>query len=159
MNTQIGISPEHLQSSASFLNRLLSNEVLLYVKTRNYHWNVEGKNFYQLHQFFEDQYQELDEIMDEVAERVRTLGRYALGTLSHFLKDADLLEGEDSSDEARMLKHLLQAHETIIRTIRTELPRIEDEWKDAGTADFVTALLKQHEKMAWKIRAHVNNGA
>src|SRR5580704_4141516 len=92
MNTNIGISPKNLQAVAAELSKLLADEYLLYTKTRNAHWNVEGPDFHSMHLFFESQYEQLDETMDSVAERIRTLGHYAPATLQGFLSLTHLTE-------------------------------------------------------------------
>lgn len=152
---QIGIAEEHRQKISDELQKLLADEYLLYTKTRFCHWNVNGPSFHQLHVFFEGQYEQLDEIMDEVAERIRQLGHFAAGTLSAFLKLAHLQENVGYGDAKGMISTLLDDHETIIRSIRNIIDPINNDWKDAGTADFVTGLMEQHEKMAWMLRAHL----
>src|SRR5688572_22836898 len=86
MKINIGLDDKDRTGVCTILNHLLSDEYLLYTKTRNYHWNVTGRDFHELHTFFEKQYEALDEIIDQVAERVRALGHYAFGTLEQFSK-------------------------------------------------------------------------
>ena len=128
---------------------------MLYAKTRNYHWNVTGSNFAEMHKFFEGQYEQLDEMMDEVAERVRMLGHYSLGSLNAFAKVTRLTEGQDESSTPKMIQNLLDDHETIIREVRNDIETVTDKYKDAGTADFLTGIMESHEKMAWMLRAHL----
>ena len=156
MKANIGISAEHLQSVATLLNTLLSDETVLYMKTRNYHWNIEGDNFIELHKLYESQYKELEEIIDEIAERIRYLGHYAEARLKDFLKTTHLAEEDYTSDQKVQLKNLLSDHESIIIFIRKEIDTINEEYKDAGTADFVTGVMEQHEKIAWFIRSYLN---
>jgi starvation-inducible DNA-binding protein len=152
--TNIGIVESNKQSVANELNRLLSDEFVLYTKTRKFHWNVEGAQFHDLHLFFEKQYNQLALIIDEVAERVRKLGHYALGSMKHYLKEASLLENEDKENTSEsMLKELLDDHETIIRRLRSDIEKFQDKYKDAGSADFITGLIEQHETMAWMLRS------
>src|SRR5262245_23785096 len=120
MKPNIGISDKNLQATALLLNILLADEFTLYVKTRNAHWNVTGDNFHELHKFFEDQYEQLDEIMDEVAERVRMLGHFSIGSLSDIVKNTRLTESKtDYGKQDNLIRGLLDDHETIIRTLRT----------------------------------------
>ena len=156
MKAQIGISEKNLQAVAILLNTLLSDETVLYMKTRNYHWNVEGDNFIELHKLFESQYKELEEIIDEIAERIRYLGHYAEARLKDFIKTSRLAEEDYTSDQKVQLKNLLSDHESIIINIRKEIGLIGDDYKDAGTADFVTGIMKEHEKIAWFIRSYLN---
>lgn len=150
----IGISEPNKQAVAAELNKLLSDEFLLYTKTRKFHWNVEGAQFHDLHLFFEKQYIQLAVIMDEVAERIRKIGHYALGAMKHFLRESSLRENEDSeTSSATMLQELLDDHEMIIRRLRSDIDTFQDKYKDAGSADFITGLIEQHETMAWMLRA------
>jgi starvation-inducible DNA-binding protein len=150
----IGISEPNKQAVAEELNKLLSDEFLLYTKTRKFHWNVEGAQFHDLHLFFEKQYNQLALIMDEVAERIRKIGHYALGSMKHYLQEATLRENEDTETSAPdMLQELLDDHETIIRRLRSDIDKFQDKYKDAGSADFITGLIEQHETMAWMLRA------
>jgi starvation-inducible DNA-binding protein len=127
------------------------------VKTRNFHWNVEGSDFGALHKFFEEQYDALDEIMDEVAERARSLGGYAAGSLGEFVAAARLKETKGAALAARdMLSQLLGDHESVIRTLRAEAEQVGEKHGDAGTEDFLVGLMEQHEKMAWMLRAHLS---
>ena len=156
MKPQIDISPKNLSALALMLNTLLADEYVLYTKTRNAHWNIEGPAFHALHLFFESQYEQLDEIIDEVAERVRALGHYALGTLNGFVKTARLDEPLlEFSNAKKMIQALLDDHETIIRILRKQVNEASENYKDAGTSDFLTGLLEQHEKMAWMLRSHL----
>jgi starvation-inducible DNA-binding protein len=155
MNTNIGISDANTKAVALELNKLLANEVVLYTKTRNYHWNIEGSNFLEIHKFLEGQYGDLEEIIDSVAERIRTIGHYAEGRLVDFLKLTSLLEPDNTPDQKTQLKNLLDDHETIIRELRVLITKFADENKDLGTSDFVTGLLGKHEKMAWFLRSYV----
>jgi starvation-inducible DNA-binding protein len=153
MKPNIGLSDHSTQEVANLLNALLADEFLLYAKTRNYHWNVEGPNFHDLHKLFEGQYEELDEIIDDTAERVRQIGHYALGSLDAFLKYAHLTEGQQASSAAEMIQSLLDDHETLIRELRNSIVIAGEQHKDAGTADFFTRILESHEKTAWMLRA------
>ncbi|WP_236980549.1 Dps family protein [Membranihabitans maritimus] len=155
MKTNIGISDEHLKEASLLLNTLLADEFVLYTKTRNYHWNVEGMHFSDLHEFYEGQYNELAEVIDELAERVRKIGHYSLGRLSDFLKITNLIEQETTSKPKEQLTNLLEDHETIIRELRHMIPQFEDKFKDTGSGDYLTGLLTRHEEMAWMIRAHL----
>lgn len=151
----IGISVKNAQAVANKLQQLLADEQVLYAKTRNYHWNVEGANFMEMHLFYERLYGELAEVIDEVAERIRKIGHYAQGRLEDFLKQTNLLEGEYTNDQNEQLSNLLSDHEIIIRGLRKDIDDFDEKYKDAGTADFVTGLLKQHEQWAWFIRSYI----
>lgn len=151
---QIGLNDEQRAGVAGILKGLLADEYVLYTKTRKYHWNVEGPHFHDLHKFFESQYEEIDETIDEVAERVRALGVYATGSLVEFLNDASLKEDHSGQISAiQMIENLLSDHEAVIRSLRVDLEKVKDEFGDAGNQDFLTGLLESHEKMAWMLRS------
>lgn len=155
MKANIGITPEHSKQIALLLNTMLADETVLYTKTRNYHWNIESTSFIEMHEFYESQYSELEELIDEIAERVRQLGHFAEGRLKDYIKLTNLEEPEYTDDQQTQLKNLLEDHETLCRTIRNHIPEIEDKYKDVGTADFLTATIQKHEKMAWMLRAYI----
>lgn len=156
MTPNIGLNEQDQAGVVQILNDLLSDEFVLYTKTRNYHWNVVGPQFNDLHKFFETQYEELNAVVDDVAERARTLGGHALGTLVEFSQHARLGEHPGEYPEARrMLANLLEDHESIIRTLRSDLERVADSHHDIGTNDFLTGLMERHEKMAWMLRSYL----
>jgi len=153
MKANIDLSDEQREGVIAILNNVLSDEYILYTKTRNYHWNVTGPQFNDLHKFFEEQYTELTEVVDDTAERARSLGGWALGTLKEFSQQARLNEHPDQYPNARqMIANLLADHETLVRQLRIDLEAAEKH-HDMGTNDFLIGLMKQHEKMAWMLRA------
>jgi starvation-inducible DNA-binding protein len=153
----IGLSKEARQGVIAILNNILCDEYILYTKTRNYHWNVLGSDFSERHAFFKEQYEALDEIIDEVAERVRQLNGMSLGTLSEFVEHGRLKEFPgDYPDDLKMISNLLSDHEEIIRGLRRDADRCEDEYHDMGTNDFLIGIMEKHEKMAWMLRAHLS---
>ena len=93
LKANIGLTNQQVSEVVQLLNKTLADEAVLYSKTRNYHWNVTGSNFGQLHKLFEDQYNEIAELADSIAERTRQLGHFTVGTLSGLLKHTNLLEG------------------------------------------------------------------
>jgi starvation-inducible DNA-binding protein len=156
MNASIGITPANLQAVATELSKLLADEFVLYTKTRNAHWNVEGPDFHTKHIFFEKQYEQLDETMDSVAERIRQLGHYAPATLQRFLQLTHLTEKlGQPNDSLGFIRELLTDHENIIIFLRGNINRFANEYGDAGTSDFITGLMEEHEAMAWMLRAHL----
>jgi starvation-inducible DNA-binding protein len=155
MSVNIGIPLKDLQAVANELQKVLADEFVLYTKTRNYHWNVEGDNFMELHKFFESQYEALDEIMDEVAERIRMLGHYSEARLKDFIQLTRLDEPAYTSDQKQQLQNLLSDHEILIQALRKDINTFSDQYKDLGSADFATGLLRHHEKSAWFIRSYL----
>ncbi len=157
MKTSIGISDKNREAVVDILNTVLSDEYLLYTKTRNFHWNVTGPDFGELHKFFEAQYEALNDIVDDTAERARSLGGRSLGTMTEFLKHAHLKEAPGVYPEAKkMISDLLVGHEMIIQKLRKDLAACADEYQDMGTTDYLTGLMEKHEKMAWMLRAYLS---
>jgi starvation-inducible DNA-binding protein len=155
MKANIGIGEKQRESLGAILNALLADEFVLYVKARRFHWNVVGSDFGELHKFFEDQYEALDDIVDEVAERARALDVIAAGSMAEFLKLARIKEHQGENPNApRMLAALLADHEALIRSLRKDL-ETANELGDAGTNDFLTGLMERHEKFAWMLRSYL----
>jgi len=156
MKTNIGITAENRQAVSEQLAKLLADEYVLYTKTRNAHWNVEGPDFLSKHKFFEQQYGLLEGFIDSVAERIRKIGHYAPATLKNFLALTHLTEySERKNDSLGYIKDLLADHETVIEFIRGNINPIADEYGDAGTSDYLTGLMEEHEEMAWILRSHL----
>ncbi|MBE8728221.1 Dps family protein [Flavobacterium hungaricum] len=156
MKTNIGIKQENINKVVDVLTKILADEFVLYTKTKRAHWNVEGPDFYNKHLFFEQQYDAIDEIVDTVAERIRALGHYAPATLKDFLALTHLSEElKEKNDSNGFIKELLLDHESIIIYLRENINSIANELQDAGTSDFITGLVENHEKMAWMLRAHL----
>ena len=154
MSPNIGIPDKDRASVVKILNALLADEYVLYTKTRNYHWNVVGRQFNDLHKFFAGQYEELDDFIDDVAERARTLGGHSVATLAEFQEATRLKEHPGQYPGAdEMLDNLLTDHETIIRELRADGDAAASKYHDAGTNDFLIGLMEKHEKMAWMLRA------
>lgn len=155
MELNIGIVPNDRDAVAKSLNILLADEYMLLFKTKNYHWNVTGMNFNDLHLFFDKQYAELENIVDEVAERVRALGNRAFGTAKEFVEYARLKEQPGIvPTEKEMIKNLVIDHETIIKQIRIDINDTV-KYNDMGTNNFLCDLIERHEKMAWMLRSYL----
>jgi starvation-inducible DNA-binding protein len=157
MQPQIGISPKNLKNVSSLLSIVLADAVVLYTKTRKFHWNVSGESFMELHLLFEKQYTQLEEAIDEIAERINKLGSKTIGTMKEFLDSTHLKEAPGEYPSRKdMIKELLEDHETIIRELRKAVEECQDEYEDAGTADFLTGLMEEHETNAWKLRRYLD---
>lgn len=151
---EIGLSDESRAGVAEIFNTLLADEYVLYTKTRNYHWNVVGSDFHDLHLLFEKQYEELDETIDDIAEYNRGIGLHAEATLAGFLKHTRLKEAPGSYPKAgEMVRNLLADHEILIGRLRIDLDLCQTKFGDAGAADFLTGLMEQHQKTAWMLRS------
>ena len=148
----IGISETDREQIADGLSRLLADSYGLYLKTHNYHWNVVGPMFNTLHLMFEEQYVELATAVDEIAERIRTLGAPAPGTYRQFAALTSIDEDDDAPDAMEMVRRLVTSHETVVRTARSIFPVVEAA-NDEPTADLLTQRMQVHEKTAWMLRS------
>lgn len=155
VKVNIGLSEKNREAVAKELTKLLADEHVLYNKTRSYHWNVESSNFMELHKLFEEQYTQIAENIDQIAERIRALGFYAEGRLGELLKLAELQEPEIPSEAADQIANLLLDHETLVRNLREYIKVFADKYEDDGSSDFVTGLLREHEKTAWMLRSYL----
>jgi starvation-inducible DNA-binding protein len=155
-NVDIGLEDDSRKGVISILNTLLADEYVLYTKTRNYHWNVVGKDFKERHDFFQEQYEKVDEMIDEIAERARQLGGATVATMTEFMQITNLKEfpGDYPSD-SKMISNLLGDHEATIKYLRRSAEECDEKYHDSGTNDFLIGLMEIHEKMAWMLRSHV----
>jgi starvation-inducible DNA-binding protein len=156
MKISIGLSAVQLKKSIDMLSTVLSDEMTLYIKTRKFHWNVSGESFMELHKLFEHQYKELEEIIDEVAERIGKLGGKTIGTMNQYAQHTRLKEWPDEyPNQMKMIEELMEDHETVIKELRKDVDKC-DENGDAGTTDFLTGVMKEHETIAWTLRRYLN---
>jgi starvation-inducible DNA-binding protein len=157
MKIHIGITEKELKNSVSILETILADEMTLYVKTRKAHWNVTGESFMELHKLFQNHYQQLEESIDEIAERIGKLGHKTIGTMSEFSKLTNIKEHPGKYESSKdMLKELLKDHETIIVELRKNIEECANKNNDLGTADYLTGLMEQHETIAWILRRYLN---
>ncbi|MBW4439757.1 MAG: DNA starvation/stationary phase protection protein [Plectolyngbya sp. WJT66-NPBG17] len=153
----IGLSEEQRQGVCELLNRDLADENLLLIKTKKYHWDVTGPEFRSLHQIWEEQYTILNEAIDQIAERVRALGEYPVGTAAGFIQYSTIEEHTgDIPSASEMVENLVEDHELIIRNLREHIDQCSDQFHDEGTADFLTGMMEQHEEMAWMLRSFIS---
>lgn len=157
MKANIGLSQKNLASVKDILNSILADAVVLYTKTRKFHWNVSGNSFMELHKLFENQYKKLEEAIDEIAERINKLGFKTPGTMTEFMEAASLKETPGKYPlQTEMIKELLKDHEAVIVTLRKSIDECDEKFSDAGTADFLTGLMQDHETMAWTLRRYLD---
>ena len=150
MNT--GIRAKDREAIAKGLSRLLADTYVLYLKTHNFHWNVEGPMFQTLHQMFMTQYTETWNAIDLVAERIRSLGHYAPGTYREYLALARIKETPGVPRAEQMVKLLIEGQEAVVRTAREVLP-LAERADDQPTLDLLTQRMQIHEKNAWMLRS------
>lgn len=148
----IGISGKDRERIANGLAKVLADTYALYLQTHNFHWNVEGPMFNTLHLMFMEQYTELWNALDAVAERIRSLGYPAPGTNSEFARLTSIEETEGVPEAMDMVRLLVAGHEAVARTARATFPAAE-KGGDESTADLLTQRLQVHEKTAWMLRS------
>ncbi len=152
MQIDIGIAEEQRLGIADGLSRLLADSYTLYLKTHNYHWNVEGPQFNTLHQMFETHYTELATAVDEIAERIRALGIKAPGSYGRYADLTSIEEGTGDESAEEMIRQLVIGQETVARTARGVIELAGDA-NDEPTADLLTQRMQIHEKNAWMLRS------
>lgn len=147
-----GLDEEARRSIAETLSRVLTSTYLLMAKTHLYHWNVRGPQFHSIHAMTEEQYTDLFEATDTIAERIRALGHPAPMQLESFLKDGIISLGRDLPDAMTMVSTLAADHEALARDIR-HAAEFAEEHEDFVTHDMLTARLAAHEKTVWMLKA------
>ena len=155
MKPNIGLSAKNLSGITTLLSAVLADAVVLYTKTRKFHWNVSGNSFMELHRLFEKQYNKLEEAIDEIAERINKLGAKTPGTMQEFLQLATLKESPGKyPGQKQMLQELLKDHEAVIVQLRKYIDDCDEKYHDKGTSDFLVDLIKEHETIAWTLRRY-----
>ena len=150
----IGLTDEQRQGVIDLLNQDLADAYLLVIKTKKYHWDVIGPQFRTLHELWQEQYEAITLNIDEIAERMRALGGYPIGTADGFLKHASIKEHPGDLPSANeMVERLVYDHEQIIRNLRDHSHKAEEDFNDPATQDFINGLVEQHEEMAWMLRS------
>lgn len=152
MKVDIGINEKDRKKVSDGINGVLADSYVLMVKTHNYHWNVEGPHFKALHDMFMDQYTELFVAVDELAERVRALGQYAVGSFTEYLKMSPVKEETKNVKAMDMVKNLAGDHETLAKRCR-EVLSVAEKAGDDVTVDIMTQRITLHEKTAWMLRS------
>ena len=134
------------------LAKLLADTYTLYLKTQNFHWNVTGPHFHSLHGMFEEEYTELANAVDEIAERIRALGAVAPASFVEFLKLTSIKEETGTPAAIDMVKKLLADHETIIAHLQSLMP-VAQSLNDEATLDLLITRTEVHQKTAWMLRS------
>ena len=150
---------QNIQSAEpqQMLNAILADEFVLYVRTLNCHWNVRGMQFHSLHAFFEELYKEEAAIIDDLAEKVRTVGGTAMATMEEYLGNSRLKEEVGPpADPRKMIANLAAGHETVVKHLREVFHAVEEKFDDPSTSNFLADLLEKHEKMVWMLQTHLD---
>jgi len=148
----IGIKETDRTNIAEGLKHLLADSYTLYLQTHNFHWNVTGPQFRELHLMFEEHYTELAVAVDDIAERIRTLDVAAPGTYKEFVKLSSIKEVDGVPAGSEMVDLLTKGHEQVVKTCRDVLKLAQDA-EDESTAALVSDRMRLHEKTAWMLRA------
>lgn len=153
MATSSTINKTACEQNAQSLSQILADTYILYLKTQNFHWNIIDDRFHSMHDMFEQQYKQLAEAVDEIAERIRMLKMPAPGSMRQFLEMTSLEEAGNDLSGNEMIRMLCHDRESIAKHIR---PKIEETIKlgDEGTGDLLIQQLRMHEKAAWMLRSH-----
>jgi starvation-inducible DNA-binding protein len=156
----IGLTDEQREGVIDLLNHDLADAYLLVVKTKKFHWDVVGPQFISLHKLWDEHYEDISTNIDAIAERIRALGGYPIGTMQGFLNFGSLKEHPGNIPMATgMVAALVQDHEQIVRNLREHIDLCAEDYHDQGTADFLTGLMEQHEEMAWMLRSFIEGEA
>lgn len=150
-----GLSDEQRSGAVELLKHALADQHVLFMRMRNYHWNITGPQFQPLHELIEEQYDQIADTIDDTAERIRQYGDFAPGTLTEMLELTRLSEEPGVVPTARqMVANLVADHEAVIRQLREDVEKADD-LDDVAVEDYFTGLLQDHLKMAWLLRAHL----
>lgn len=152
LDVNIGLSESVRKDIADHLSHLLADSYTLYVKSHNFHWNVTGPHFQELHQLFETHYKDLGDAVDQIAERIRALGFFAPGSCAQFTALSSLQEETRVPSWENMVEQLLEGHETVVRTCREALTVSQDAG-DESTSNLIGDRMRVHEKTAWMLRS------
>ncbi|MES2836191.1 MAG: DNA starvation/stationary phase protection protein [Bacteroidota bacterium] len=157
MKLNIGIPDLKIKATTDLLNVVLSSEMSLYIKTRKAHWNVSGDSFMELHKLFEAQYKQLEESIDEIAERIGKLGHKTIGTMTEFSKLSLIKEHPAKYHSSKdTIKEIVADYETIIIHLRKNIEGTNSKNIDAVTTDFIIGLMSAHETAVWILRRYLN---
>ena len=158
MHMDTGISTEDRAKIVESLSTVLADAYMLYLKTHNFHWNVTGPMFSSLHVMFEEQYTEQWTALDDIAERIRSLGHFAPATYKRYAELSSITEEANVLSAKDMIRQLVDGNEILTRTLRAGV-KVADELDDFPTADMLTTRMDVHEKNAWMLRSFLEQGA
>jgi starvation-inducible DNA-binding protein len=153
-NNQIGLDAAKAADIAANLNTLLANYQLFYINTRGFHWNITGEHFFELHAKFEELYTDALTKIDEIAERILTIGHTPLHAFSDYLKQSSIKEATNISDGRQAVQHVVNAFNTLLQTERT-LGQLASEAGDEGTNALMSDYIREQEKLVWMYSAYL----
>lgn len=153
---RIALDKEKSSKTTDHLNEILCNYQIFYQNLRGFHWNLMGKNFFTLHVKFEELYNEAQLNIDEIAERILTLGHTPLHTYEDYLNKSSVKVHKNVSDEVESVKAIIQGYATLIQKERETLP-VAGDAEDEGTTDMLAGFIKVQEKTVWMLSAWLGN--
>ncbi|MDX1525983.1 MULTISPECIES: Dps family protein [Idiomarinaceae] len=151
----IGLDQKHSEQLAERLNQLLANYQIFYMNVRGFHWNIKGKEFFELHAKFEETYNELLLKVDEIAERVLTLGQRPLHAYSTYIEASEIQESKDIHDGKACVREILDSYKVTIR-LQREILELASEAGDEGTSSLMSDYIKEQEKTAWMLTSYLS---
>lgn len=151
---EIGLDTDESKKLADSLNILLANYQLFYINARGFHWNITGEKFFELHAKFEELYNDLLLKVDEVAERILTLGNTPLHTFSDYLETATITEAKNISIDKDAMQNIVDSFRTLI-TLQREIAGVADDAGDEGTSALMSDYIREQEKLVWMYSAYL----
>lgn len=140
------------------MKRVLADSFAFYLKTANYHWNIEGPNFFQLHEYFGQLYAEVYGAIDPIAEHIRALGAYAPGSFSRFSELTTLSDETNIPADMEMVRRLLADNNKLLSTL-SAAQQIADDVREVGVSNFLQDRIDIHKKHAWMLNAIVKSNS
>lgn len=153
---QIGLNSKAVKTLAKKLNELLANYQIFYLNTRGLHWNIKGKEFFELHVKFEELYNDSVLKIDEIAERILTLGHVPMHTYTDYLKLSKIKEAKNVSDGTKAIKTILKGYDVLL-PLERELLKLSEASNDEGTNSMMSDYIREQEKLIWMYRAYIDN--
>ncbi|SDB42169.1 starvation-inducible DNA-binding protein [Pseudidiomarina indica] len=150
----IGIEQQPAKQLAERLNELLANYQVMYMNVRGFHWNIKGESFFELHAKFEETYNDLLVKVDEIAERILTLGQRPMHAYSTYIKASQIQETKDIHDGKACVREILDGYRIIIQ-LQREILAAANEADDEGTASLMSDYIKEQEKTSWMLTAYL----
>lgn len=151
----IGLKSDKTEELAGILNQLLANLEIHYQNLRGLHWNITGTDFFELHVKYEEQYTRIQEVIDEVAERILTLGQRPLHTFSSYIENTNIEEMKDVSNGKEGVKYVVDAHKTLLEIERKAL-NLSGDIHDEGTNALMSDLISEQEKVSWMFHSYMS---
>lgn len=152
----IGLDKDKAEELGNKLNKLLANYQIFYMNVRGFHWNIKGENFFELHEKFEETYDDLLLKIDEIAERILTLGQRPQHAYSTYIKNSEIDEAKDMHEGRACVANILDGYKTTIR-LQREILEIAGETGDEGTNALMSDYIKEQEKTAWMLTSYMGN--